>query len=332
MKYATIWQAALVWGAAIGMAVATPPESVGPHSEEEAELLLRDSREAFTAGRMDDAVRILERLVHRYPAHPEMAKSQLLLGRVRIETGQSKKAIAPLLRAVEAWGNHPDGIAARVSLGRAYVGAGDPRAALVAISELTRGPAGKKASPEVIWEGLLVQSAAHLALRKEKEALRDLHSVETAFAAADKAESPVPNDLRAEFFWLKLEMKKRECARLPAPGPMDEAQARVQIERRGACLQEATSIALKTVDPDPERWAPKTAALLAEVVEGFQQTCRNPPKPRGKRSQAQLKRYREELIHHLEPLCERAIQQAFTTIPEVHSLRKAFGSWAQQKK
>jgi tetratricopeptide (TPR) repeat protein len=311
---------------------AAEPESIGPRSEEEADFLLRDSREAFDQGRMDDAVRMLERLIHRYPAHPEMAKSQLLLGKARLQVGQPKKAIAPLLQAVEAWGNSADGTAARLPLGRAYVSAKDPRAALVTVSELTRGPAGKKAPAEVVWEALLIQAHAHLALNRDSDAQRDLHSVESSMATAEGAGSIVPSGLRAETHWTALQLKSRECARLPAQEAMDEGQARVQYERRGACVQEAASLAHRTASAEPDFWTAKAAASLAEVVAAYQRSCRQPPPPRGKRSPKQLKRYRQELILYLEPVCEKAIQQAATAIPEEHALRKAFGSWAERKK
>ncbi len=311
---------------------ANEPESVGPRSEEETQFLLRESREAFDSGRADDAARLLKRLVSRYPSHPEMAKSQLLLGKSLTVLGKPKEAIPHLLRAIEAWGNQPDGVAARLPLGRAYLAAADPRAALVVVRELTQGPAGKKASAEVLSEALQIQAYAHLALKKETDARRDLHSLVVSAAAANTAGQPLPPTILAETAWLELKLKSNECARLPAPGRMEEGQARVQMERRGTCVQEAVLFALRTADAEPLAWAPKAAASLSDILKGFERACRNPPVPPGARSSTQLKKYRQELVQHLLPLCEKAWVAARASIPDEHVLRKAFEPWADLKK
>ncbi len=324
-----LWIALSLVGAGMGtelvsVASTVEPESVGPHSEEEAQFLIRDSREAFDGGRVEDSARLLKRLIARYPAHPEMAKSRLLLGRALIALGRPKEAVPHLQRAIEAWGNQPDGVIARLPLGRAYLAAKDPRAALITVSELTKGPAGKKAGTEVMVGGLLIQTHAHLALGKKAEVRRDLHSLNVAATQADAAGQPLPELIRAEMAWIELRFKADDCALLPAQGQMDEGQARIQIERRGSCVEEAARLALRAADLDVDTWAPRAAATLNESLQGLDRACRNPPSPPGKRTTAQLKKYRAELVHFLEPVCARARSGARAAIPEEHMLRKVF--------
>jgi hypothetical protein len=108
---------------------------------------------------------------------------------------------------------------------------------------------------------------------------------------------------------------------------MDEGQARLQLEQRGVCLQEATVILLRNLSQNEKAESDKRIADLAKnqgkdrlerAFKEYGQACLNPPGPlpiRPKnRTHSQLKLYRQELVEKLQADCHKTFQNAIATL------------------
>ncbi len=279
--------------------------SIGPHSEQEAALLLQEGNLAFKNGKFADSARLLRRLVARYPSHAGIARTRHTLALSLLAIGKPKEAIPYLQKVIEIWGSSADGMRARLPLARAYLQANDPRAALIAVLEIRNAPV------DIRSEALLLQSQAHLELRNNLKASR----------AVEEASLLLKDEQASEAEWIRLTLKHRECERLPSKGPLDEAQTLAQIERRGACLQEAILIATRvlTHSTDPG-WLKKTKESLTSSVDRFLKACQNPPPPAEKRNRIELKKYRAELVFRLKSLCEKQVKNIIQILSSQESM------------
>jgi tetratricopeptide (TPR) repeat protein len=302
----------------------TPPSARGPRSEaEEAPFLLRAGTEAFRAGDHARAARDLRRLIERYPSTPGALDARLLLGRAELERGQPAAAQGPLRDFIAAAGKSAAGLEARLDLGRALLALKRFNEAYLTSIELT----GRESLPwDVEVPALLLRGEALLGLEQDERALQAQASAEKVFLAqgrpseagvSTRIEQGAASNAASEREWLRqrllslrLRLVLRSCAKLPGAGLLTEEQALDQLRRRGECLVEAALIVRSALLPEKGSVSARGVAqeervVLSELERSlealrrsfgdYQAACLSPPQRPGKRTAAELRRYRSEL-------------------------------------
>jgi tetratricopeptide (TPR) repeat protein len=276
---------------------AVPPQgapsstSNGPTSPEEASILWSEGRKAFEAGRFEEAIPPLQRLVDRYPAQEGYTDAHLYLGVALTRTGKAAQAIDPLRYYVEAKGKTLDGIKGRLELGAAYVEANRADEAYLTALEVLKA---KGVPADFSIRGLLLKAEA---LLEQGHDLRAWQSVDSGRKQIAQNQSEIHrSDLLGHAQYLGLRIKARDCARLPSRGPLDEAQTRAQLARRGTCELEGLIKFKDTAETGDPTWSKRAADELIRSLEEYDQACSRPPVPKGKRTAAELDRYRAELV------------------------------------
>ncbi len=284
--------------------------SSGPTSPDEAEILWKEGTAALDAKDFVQAANHLQRLVDRYPGAKGYLKAHLHLGVARLEMKQAERALAPLKYYVNAAGKTPDGVIGRLELGRAYLAAGKKHEALLTAMELDRLTKLKSLGARRA-DALVFKSRALMALNRDSEA-------RLALDAASKLASEPGAELatRGRTAETDLELKLRQCEKLPGKGPVDESQLRDRIGRRGQCLVESVMLLKSTLDIGHELTATRASEEAADAWIRYFDTCSNPPRPPGKRTAAQLKTYHEELKTALVSDCLGRVSQARSLISE----------------
>lgn len=279
----------------------------GPASPQEAELLLKSGKDAAEKGRHPSAASFFQRFVDRYPAHPEYTDTLKRLGEARLASSQPQAALEPLKGFVEARGTAESGLEGRLLLGRAYLSTGKLSEALLVSTELLNIliPGGKKeksAIPAALHAGaLLLKAEALLAKKKHSRAKDALSSAEVVLKTA-KANSA---ELLGQARWIDLELKLHACARYPSAKRLQEDQALDQVERRGLCLQEALVQYRSALEPGAEPWVRQSTAAIERAYRSYDDLCRNPPSPVGRRTTVELERYRRELAQRTTQGCSQ---------------------------
>lgn len=286
--------------------------SVGPTSAEERALLWKEGKAAHLAGNHVEAVRLLQRLVDRYPSAPGYLDAHLLLGRSLLALGDPKAAVAPLKYFIQGSSNGKSPQAdladsARLALVKAQLALSKPREAYL-LAEETLARAIKRKNQLIVIEALVAKGNSQIGLNQDARARRSLESARAGL----KDSSPKSDDRALEGMAtvLGLNLKARDCERFPSAKRLEEDQVRDQLDRRGDCLLEAQLLYkdLLAIAHDPS--SREGTSVLASAFADYLVACRNPPDPVGNRSQAELKRYRGELEIVLRVDCAAKIKKA----------------------
>ena len=217
-----------------GVAGSPGDRKASAKKSEEAALLWSDGREAFQDGEYREAAELLGRFVQRYPGAEGYLEAHLLLGRARLELGRAPSAIAPLRYYVNGTRRPVDAAEGRLWLGQAYKITRKFHEAYFMALEVEKGSYPDR--PDLRPRALILMSDAQAALGQLERAADASTRARQAIEAAPAAERA---PLEAEWLRLQIDVKTRECALLPTPGPLTEDQARSQLERRGLCVLEA---------------------------------------------------------------------------------------------
>jgi hypothetical protein len=294
--------------------------SRGPVSPQEGDILWKDGSSEAQAGLCADAVPKLQRLVDRYAGHAGYLRAHLLLGDCLLKLGDAPAAITALRYFTSGSANekspesHELFQRGRVLLGRAYLAAGKGNEAYLTSMDIAKRESG---STEAAVEGLLIKARALLLLGQ------DAKSEKTVDSATQHLNADSPPELRGEAAWTRMKLTANRCEKLPSSKPMNEAQARQQLERRGLCVLEAVNFAHDALAAGNEEWSRKVRDESRTVLDSFSSACMTPPAASGpKRSATELRKYRAELTQALVRDCTSTLRQALPKTDE--SLRDAF--------
>jgi hypothetical protein len=248
-------------------------------------------------------VRTLDRLIARYPAHPQYLKAHLLLGRSLLALGDAERALEPLRYYVQGTGIDEESVRARIDLGYANLALGKYHEALLLALEIQN--IRKKMPSEIRARNLILKSRALIGLNEDFRAKRSLDSANKLLQLPE-----------AEYVGLELQL--RSCERLPSKGPLDESQIRTQLDRRGTCLLEGLNLFRKTLDAKDAQWSAKAHARVEAAFARYTDACANPvqavPTGKQKRTAKQLLSYREELAAILRQDCRAQCAAALELI------------------
>lgn len=298
------------WAAPIS-SVQKVDTSIGPTSSSEAKILWSNAQDFYGKGRYKDAVYPLKRLLDRYPGYPDAAsyrEARLQLGRSYLESGQAEEAVPQLRGYLEGSGERKNSDAGRLYLGDAYLRLKRFNEAYLLSLELEN-----HSSSEIQIQALLLRARAQIGLGQDARALSASGS---ARKMSERLKKPA---FVSEAIRLQLELKTRDCARHPGPGPLEESQVLAQLDYRGICLNEALvqlNDIISNAGSKPAA-ADEALALLKQGFADFSKACMNPPdptplrpkageissRPPRDRTQAELRRYRSELTEKLKQAC-----------------------------
>lgn len=314
------------------------PISQGPTSDEESAVLLKDGQDAFAEGRCSDAVVRLSRYVERYPSHPMNAHARLTLGLCLSELNRWKEAEVQLHAAAPRLGKTPEGIKARIAWARSLLAQSKKHEALLATKETEKSiPAEDPNYADYKTETLIVKAQAQLAFGREKDA-------EAALDSAARRLKASPNAiLNAEEAWFRMELKQRECAKLPPPQKIEDMQLRSMLDRRATCLNEAFLQYRRVLTTGQAAWASKAETSVLKAYRSYWSLCDHPAtRVRiGHLLPIQRKRYSAELRDRFLVDCRTRAGEAKelfrtwrdevppTTFPQWENVARALETWSQ---
>ncbi|MEO7164924.1 MAG: tetratricopeptide repeat protein [Bdellovibrionia bacterium] len=266
------------------------PTSLGPTSQEEAEILWQDGQTSYAEDRFQDAINQLGRYVDRYPGRVGYLEAHFLLGKSYFGLKKFKEALKSFQYYVTSKGINPTSAEANVWVGRSYLELRKFQEALQVAIELDQLQA---LPPEVVLWKLLIKSRALVGLRHEVKASNTIELAEHEISeSTSKA-------LVGQIYSLKLQAKALSCARLQAVVPLEEIQALSLTERRGTCLLETLLTFNKILKTDDPASAADAATYLNQAFDAYRKACIHPPLPKPipghPRTAKQLKTYRAEL-------------------------------------
>ena len=289
--------------------------SIGPTSTEEAGVLWKKGNQAFEEKKYPEAVRSLERLIHRYPASAHFFEAHRLLGIAHLENHEPHLAIVPLKDFVEVERKSSAGLQTRLALGRALLDLKKFHETLLLAEELL---VEKGTSNEVSIAALLMKARALMGLNEDARATQSLDSAKVKLEAQKEPSLPL-KPLKGQAAWLELKLKIRTCEKFPTKGSLTEEQIRNQLNRRGTCLSEASLLHLKTLEAGDLDWGRQSALELSSSFQDYTKACKNPSNPPPlarpeKRTKTQLKQYRSELVQLLQKECAEKREKAETLL------------------
>ncbi len=318
-----------------------PQSATGPTSSAEAEILLRDGRAEYKAGRFEEATHLLKRYVDRYPSSPSFHEAQLMLGRSLLVQGKLRESIAPLQAYISAHEGSLQAQEVRLDIGHAQLGLKLFNEAYLSSIELLSAKQSDALPPKIEVSALLLRAQALLGLGRDDRALQAIENAQkkmgpinpdTPLAQAAPSASTAPTAsgvptpsvpapqpdpfgaLRMETEWTALRLKSRTCARLPSSGSLTEAQVLDQLSRRGDCLLEGITLTHEALHlPIAAGEETAVGGIQRETAESwaaYAKACRNPPPLPGKASATEKKHYRTELADQLLKGFDRKRAQA----------------------
>ncbi|MGK5081902.1 tetratricopeptide repeat protein [Bdellovibrionota bacterium FG-1] len=254
------------------------PTSVGPTSRGESEILWKDGHASFEARNFSRAAYLLERLLARYPGHPNSTEAQFLLSHSYLELKKPEKAKRLLKDYVLTHPKTEDGIAARIELMRAYLALHQPSEALLTSDEnlhilSAQTPQKSEKAPLFHVETLVLKAKALIQLDRDPQSSAAIASVQAV--VADKA----PPSLKGELLGVRQALKLRSCAKFPSANFLEEAQARDQLGRRGECILESLLFFHQTLLTADLASAQESKDRLLTGFKSYLKACSKPPGP-----------------------------------------------------
>lgn len=266
---------------------------VGPSFSKEAQILWQKGKSAFGAGNYAAAAENFKRYLHRYPSTQHYSEAFLLLGISYLRDQKFKEAISPLKSYVEKRGFDQEGLRARISLGNAQVKVKKYHEALLTAAEII-GTSYQKTIPFTIYlSALLLKSKAYIGLDQDFKSKRNLGAFEKQIRSKPNLNL---STLKSEASFLEIWLKTRECSRLASSPTLAEQETRSLLNKRGTCLLETLTLLQPTLEIGDDRWLDDSKTLILRGIQEYYQRTQNPPRPPGKRTPIELKRYQEELV------------------------------------
>jgi tetratricopeptide (TPR) repeat protein len=287
----------------------------GPTSQQEADILWTDGQKYFDAGKYQDSVNSLSRLVDRYPGATGYLEAHRLLGRSLMMLGRYSEA-APLFESyINATGNRELGLSTRLWLGETYLQIGKANEAYLSSQEIEK--ATQLSKSDIYARSQFLKARALLALDRDERAQRVIDSVESLpIVQSDSA-------LKGYAAQARIDLKLRSCRGYPSAGAMDEQQARDQFSRRALCLQEALVLFKTAAESRELGTGDQTATELYKGFESYTTATRKPPPPTKltpvDRTPQQRAEYAAELIAKLNEDRKKALQESLSIISEWRS-------------
>lgn len=281
------------------------PSTVGPAIEGDAGTLWMEGRTHFGNSRYNEAATAFQRLIDRYPSARNYLEAHLLLGLTRLRLNQPEPAAESLKYYITATSVNDESLRARLALGQVYLATHKNHEALLSAMEVIKASSNLTVREPHLLEAYLNKAWALIGLN------RDSHAKQTLDAFWTKARKRQDLDnLKTQASRIGLELKLRTCARLPGKGALAESLTRPRIKQRSSCMLETLIAFNESLSLPDDEWI---LASQKAVLNGFTtlaHVCANPPAPPGRRSQIQLKRYRDELVDALTKDFEETRKQA----------------------
>jgi tetratricopeptide (TPR) repeat protein len=284
------------------------PTSSGPVSDQESEVLWKESQTAIQESRFQDAANLLHRYVDRYPGKLNYLEAHFHLGKALMEMGNYSLAIPHLKSFIELRSAQAEGVPARLLLIQSYLEEKKYHEAYLGTLEIDQLAKKIKLTSDFLLETLLLKTQALLGLKRETRAWSALESAEKQLSEKNSSR------VRGKTYGLKLDLKIKTCEELPSKGPLDEGQIRDQLTRRGTCLLEAFLIYQNVLKTGDLRATGTTTTLIQSALKQYAFSCAHPPHPpviQGQpRTPQELERYLSELSDLLMQECRKKVQVA----------------------
>ncbi|MBI3534903.1 MAG: tetratricopeptide repeat protein [Deltaproteobacteria bacterium] len=291
----------------VTLANQTLKSSIGPTSESEKALLWEDATKSFEVGNYNDAIRLFERIIHRYPSSPNYLKAHFYLGQAYLKTNNPTKALTPLKYFCEATGKTELGIQGKLLLSEAYLEVKKFHEAYLAAQEIIQLHK-KNTFPSEFWILALIHKAqAQTNLNHDYEATLTLEQAQTELQENQSL-------LKGKAAWVELQLKVKKCEKLGNYHftKLNESQTRSQIERRGTCLLESLILYLGVLQENEKKLALLSTAQMTASFQNYSKICMHPPAalPTGKYTKKQINQYQKELIEVLTQDCKLQQEKA----------------------
>ncbi|MFZ9594934.1 MAG: tetratricopeptide repeat protein [Bdellovibrionia bacterium] len=295
---------------------AAVPTSLGPTSASEAQILWNDAQVEFEKAHYPEASLALKRFVARYPGHPGFLEAHFLLGKTYLRLNQPTEALPMLQHFVQAQRPNPAQVMAQLEMGECLL-------QLKRFSEVLTLCLEIESNEKVLAQShfTLPLSLTEIQLQRlliKASALLGLGSVERAESVLQGAQRKVsessPSDKKGTLARLKLQIKLHSCAQFQMKHPMNEAQAKNLMDRRGVCLKEALLDWNEVLRLEVPTEASRASQLIHQSFHDYLKACLTPPPPQlppTERLQRQeRKRYQIELADYLLKTFEAQTQEA----------------------
>lgn len=140
--------------------------------------------------------------------------------------------------------------------------------------------------------------------------LKQYQASDTTLALALEP-SKAYNDIYSHALYTKLRLIHARCALYRSAKTTDERQAREQLVNRFQCWSESTLIYKNILTVGLSQWTILASRDMKQTLDKFYASLENPPFPIGRRTQQELKKYREELVlvlkSDLKPKAEQTL-------------------------
>lgn len=289
---------------------ASPSSATGPKYSGELEILWKKARTHFSNGEYESAAYFYNRIIDRYPATPHYTDAYLYLTLSYHRLGQYKEAIAPIKYYIKAKGRSTEAYRGKLILCHTYLKTEKFNEALLQANEIILPQHKGRVPFDVHLSALMAKSWAWMSLNNHLEARRSLD----AFWTQTKNTKNVDPDMIAQAHRIRLEIKLRKCAQLPEKNVLPEEQAIAQYMRRNTCLLEAIGLFQSILRIGASRWQDESIEALINGFRKAIQASKSPPRPPEKKTAAELKSYKSELMDLLLKKLQETISKSVEII------------------
>lgn len=288
----------------------------GPARDEEIALLWEQGKTAHSAGKNEDCIRALDRLILRYTGSKHFQEAHLLVAQCYLRTGQNEEAQARLKYSIESPKRGPQAIRARLDLGRVQNRLQKFSESLLLSNELLKTlPNGPERA-----EALLNKATALLGLKKNDRAIQALQAFDTEGGALATAE------LKGEAKYLDLELQVRKCQEI-FPGQItEEGRLIIAYRNQGQCLKEVVLKLKAMIHAElGAEWIENAQKQVVHVLSDYVHS------PEGELPRPATKRKGTQLIHYLKELREALTAETAKFKEQTELLLDEWAKQAQDK-
>lgn len=307
------------------------PTSSGPRSVEEAQTLWESGKKAVLQSDWNETIRLLQRLVDRYPGQAGYLDAHYFLGKAYWHTQRASKSILPLKHYIAATQKSAREIPlttlqAKLLLARSFLSLKKSHECYLLTQEIERSfeippqnstselPLSSKSLNLIQAEALLIRAQSLFQTHKRIRSEKTLDYAETLLNKIDTSlDSSLQNyyfTLRGEAIWFAVKLKLSHCAEFPSKKALPEAQAKHQLERKGQCLLEALNLLQNALPLPSHPTLQETTDLIDTHFQAYWNHCNHPPAPVKIMNDTDQKHYQKELAEMLRTECKTVFKNA----------------------
>jgi TolA-binding protein len=324
----SLWVIFLISLTSVSFGITAPPKnpgdinsgdpSAGPAFEDEAGILWGNALEAFQKDHFQDVVFYLQRLVARYPSHPNHLEAHYLLGQSYLNLHQNEKAGEILKYFIQAIPHSLTSYQARIFLAESYLNQKKWQEASLVATEIRE--AKIKLPQQVLLQGLLVRARSSFAQGRRKEAVQVLDSI------LSQTRNPTPQQfilVRSQALSLQMEVQLARCDDptdnfKTQGGALDEERIRHHFKNRSFCLMEGLNLLRDIIQLEDQTSIEASSARYGQSFRTYLAQCLKPqlwlsPKNSNKSAQ-EFARFSEELAQLLSKKCIKDSKNALQAL------------------